>query len=255
MQPERARSLMGISQRAGEDDIRRRYHLLARDLHPDGGGDVDEFRELQQAYAVLLATRGGAPTPADGADRAAAHRAELDRQRRERERIPVVDVDGVDWSRPLPATPAPLDEQLLAVAVFVGRAVAVSRGPRALLNRLAPSLDDSLVARVELAVPRTDGTTGQRVAASGRRGRLLMDDLRGRHGWHVVRRSSDLVIASRSVPVTGDRRVDALRHVHFAVEALDTMRWPLRTWRLVEPLGPASGPPPAGATPPPGRTP
>lgn len=246
MQPERARSLMGVSERAGEDVIRRRYHLLARDLHPDGGGDVEGFRELQQAYAVLLATRGDAAPPRAEGARAAEQRAVLDQQRRERERLPKVDVDTVDWSRPLPTTPSPLDAELLAVAVVAGPVVAVSRGPRALLNRFAPALDDALIARLEVALPRADGTTGQRVTASGRRGRRLMDDLRGRHGWNVERRSSELVVASRTIAGADDPRVQALHHVHFAVEALDTMRWPLASWRLLSPLASDGPPAPVG---------
>ncbi len=255
MRPAQARTLLGLAPDADADAIRRRYHLLARDRHPDAGGDVDEFRLLQQAYAVLVQEGGGdLVTTTSKVDRAAANRAAMDREREERERIPPVDPTAVDWDGELPSAPTPLDAPLLALAAThgtgpLGRVAAVTRGRKGLLNKVAHALDDNLTVRLEVGVrvgePGAGGRAGRdgagqdlgvQLQATGKRGRHMMDHLRGRHGWWVVRHSSDLVVASRRVPLTPDVRVNALRAAAFAEEALDTLDWPLERWRLVEPL-------------------
>jgi molecular chaperone DnaJ len=45
--------ILGVSQDASEADIKRAYRAKARDLHPDSGGDEEEFKELTTAYEVL----------------------------------------------------------------------------------------------------------------------------------------------------------------------------------------------------------
>lgn len=62
--PERARSaatavsswsLLGISAGAPISEIKRAYRKRALETHPDQGGDVDVFREVQRAYEKLIA--------------------------------------------------------------------------------------------------------------------------------------------------------------------------------------------------------
>lgn len=47
--------LLGVSAGASESEIKAAYRRLARKLHPDSGrpGDVDRFREMQEAYETL----------------------------------------------------------------------------------------------------------------------------------------------------------------------------------------------------------
>jgi len=45
--------VLGVSQDATEDDIKKAYRRKARELHPDTGGDPEEFKELTAAYEVL----------------------------------------------------------------------------------------------------------------------------------------------------------------------------------------------------------
>jgi len=47
--------LLGVSAVASDSEIKAAYRRLARKLHPDSGrpGDVDRFREVQEAYETL----------------------------------------------------------------------------------------------------------------------------------------------------------------------------------------------------------
>lgn len=43
---------MGVPTRA---DLKERYRILARQVHPDRGGDVDRFHAVETAYRTLQA--------------------------------------------------------------------------------------------------------------------------------------------------------------------------------------------------------
>lgn len=45
--------ILGISQDASPEEIRKAYHKLAHKYHPDKGGDEKKFREIAEAYQVL----------------------------------------------------------------------------------------------------------------------------------------------------------------------------------------------------------
>lgn len=45
--------LLGISQDASQEEIKRAYRRKARELHPDAGGDEEAFKEATRAYEVL----------------------------------------------------------------------------------------------------------------------------------------------------------------------------------------------------------
>lgn len=49
--------VLGVEQFASADTIRKRYHSLARTMHPDKGGKVDEFAAIQSSYEALLGVR------------------------------------------------------------------------------------------------------------------------------------------------------------------------------------------------------
>lgn len=53
MSPETARRLLQVPTTARRDDVERSFRRLARELHPDRGGDTESFRRLVQARAVL----------------------------------------------------------------------------------------------------------------------------------------------------------------------------------------------------------
>ncbi|WP_336249573.1 J domain-containing protein [Stomatohabitans albus] len=46
-------AILGVSQDATEEELKKAYRKKSRELHPDTGGDEDAFKELQAAYEVL----------------------------------------------------------------------------------------------------------------------------------------------------------------------------------------------------------
>lgn len=52
-QREQALEVLGLDASASTSSIKRRYRELAMAWHPDRGGDVERFQELQVAYAFL----------------------------------------------------------------------------------------------------------------------------------------------------------------------------------------------------------
>ncbi len=49
----RARRVLGVGPEADRHEIRAAFHALARDRHPDLGGDPDAFTAVVNAYLVL----------------------------------------------------------------------------------------------------------------------------------------------------------------------------------------------------------
>ena len=51
---------LGVPRTATADEIKKAFRKLARKHHPDAGGDEAKFKELNEAYEVLSATRRSA---------------------------------------------------------------------------------------------------------------------------------------------------------------------------------------------------
>jgi molecular chaperone DnaJ len=45
--------ILGVAKNASPDEIKRAYRRLAREYHPDKGGDEKKFKEINEAYQVL----------------------------------------------------------------------------------------------------------------------------------------------------------------------------------------------------------
>jgi molecular chaperone DnaJ len=46
-------SVLGIDRNADQSSIKKAYRKLAKEKHPDSGGDEEEFKEINEAYEVL----------------------------------------------------------------------------------------------------------------------------------------------------------------------------------------------------------
>lgn len=45
---------LGVDKKATKDEIKKAFHKLAHKYHPDkGGGDIDKFKEVSEAYSIL----------------------------------------------------------------------------------------------------------------------------------------------------------------------------------------------------------
>ena len=55
---------LGLDEHCSDADVKKKYRALALKLHPDKGGDPEEFKAVSEAYAVLSsAEKRSASTP------------------------------------------------------------------------------------------------------------------------------------------------------------------------------------------------
>lgn len=231
----RARRILGVTPATGLDAVKRRYRRLAREHHPDAGGRSERFAEIQAAFEVLVehVPAGSSFPQAPRQDHVVAAREP---------RLPEVDVTSIDWKAPPPPGPTRLTQGLLARLASGAHAgplrpvTARSRRPGGLLNRFANVLDDGLVSTLVLGRPLNHDEIAVRFQfrTRGARKRALQASLP--FGWVRERTASDEVRALRRVPVSGDRRIDALVAAAVTVEALDALEWPVESW-YVRPEG------------------
>lgn len=231
--------LLRVSPAADTDEVKRAYRRLAREHHPDVGGDPATFHELQAAYELLVG--GAAPTSSGPTvDRGRPSRTwgswtpegdGIDRSR--------VDVSTVDFDAVLGEGEERLDRHRLAVALArddtqpVHPVAATSRSPGSRLNRAAHLLNPDLTSHLEVT-PATDdrGRTVVRVQVSGanRKARRALDGV-GLEGWSRLRGSSTTVLRLELAPST-DRRATIVRTVDRIEDLLDRLAWPLSAWTL-----------------------
>jgi len=48
-----AYEILGVEEETSMENLREAYHRIAREVHPDAGGTVEEFLNLQKAYEIL----------------------------------------------------------------------------------------------------------------------------------------------------------------------------------------------------------
>jgi len=45
--------ILGVEENASQDDIKKKYRKLAKENHPDIGGNEEKFKKISTAYDVL----------------------------------------------------------------------------------------------------------------------------------------------------------------------------------------------------------
>jgi hypothetical protein len=234
---EQALRVLSLGSTAAPADVKRAYRRLAREHHPDRGGDPGTFNEITRAFERLVddevaprrptMTRGRPSRPASGDVSTRA------------------DLASVDWSIAAPSTGSTLDRDQLAVALAqpaatpVSSVTATSRAPGSRWNRVAPHLAGHATAELSVT-PDTDDrgrpVVAVQVRASARRARKALDraDLQGR--WARMRGSSSTVLRS-TLPLTDDPRATAVLAVDRAEHLLDALGWSLPAWTLTDGAG------------------
>ncbi len=225
--------VLALSSSAGRDDVKRAYRQLAREHHPDRGGDPDTFHEVARAFH-RLAEDDTRPT-----------RPRVTRGRPSRPAAPssteaTADLASVDWATPVPEAGSALDRDRLAVALAQDTATAifpitaVSRSPGSRLNGLAPHLAGNAMASLTVA-PDTDDrgrpVIALQVRARSRRARRALEatDLQGR--WTRMRGSSHTLLRSTFTP-SAERQVSAAFAAERTDALLEMLGWGLPSWTL-----------------------
>lgn len=238
MDAREALGVLGLRGPAGAEEVKRAYRRLARDLHPDAGGDVERFRIVQAAYDALRdGTDAVAGGPAPQARNASVDRRWWDGPSAWHEES--VDRAGIDLDTPVPdgrVVAASVD--LLARLVVSDDAPArlVSRGPGSRLHRFVAMLDPDLLSTLEVVLASDGRRPGHdvvvRLRAPGGRARRRLADTTLPPGW-VRSRGSDVVVAERRLRPSRDPADTAVRVARAAAETCEALDWPLEQWFLL----------------------
>jgi hypothetical protein len=224
---------------ADTDEVKRAYRRLARDHHPDHGGDVDGFHELQRAYEVLL--RAEAPAR-PGPPRGRPSRRRVSWAEAQEGSGPAVDVEAVRWHLPVAAGEVRLDRDRLAVTLAaehpdpVHPVRATSRAPGSRMNRAAAKLSPDLTSSLAIAAARDDRgrpVVTAVVTSGNRRARRALDAVGLEGGWVRTRGSATTAVRAAVSPGP-DRRTTAVRVVDAVEALLARLDWPLQAWTTTD---------------------
>jgi len=220
--------ILGLEADADLATLKRRFRTLARDRHPDRGGDRAAFQDLQAAYERVRADLHDAPsTP-----RPAVARGRPSRDDDAAERSRLLDRDHLDRA----------GEALAARVSALRGCRLVSRGPGAWTNRFAASLAVASTSSLELAVMDPQGRGGMLpgtavqvravLTGRGRAGRraLIALDLGAGRGATWSRRRGDAIVVVETVVSGMDAAEAARRAVVATGHLLEVLGWPLATW-------------------------
>lgn len=229
-----ALQVLALRPSADREEIKRAYRTLARQHHPDRGGDPRTFAEVTSAFERLLTDATPPPTP----------RVARGRPSRSpfAQPAPSGDITSVDWSTCCPEPGQRLDRDALAIALARGPHVpvtpvtATSRAPGSRLNGLAPHLAEHATARLAVGPGEDDRgrlVVAVQVRAWSRRGRRALDqaDLLG--CWARVRGSSSTLLRSL-LPPSNEVRTTAVAASDRAAELLGSLGWELPAWTLTD---------------------
>lgn len=246
--------VLGVTPDADAEHVRRAYRRLARQCHPDLGGDASEFHRLQVAAETLL--DDDRPLPPTNSSPSTSNMTRPSTASRvggggwgeaagPRIHEGAVDVATVDWDSPIPTPPHPWDEDRLARALAdeaatgpVPTVAGHSRGPGSTLNRVGRWLSRDLLTRFVVRPAVARGVTGHdvelRMFVPSGRTRRLADATSLPDGWTRHRRPNSTELSLVMAP-SRDRRATALRAVDHLTDLLAALEWPLDQWHHLPP--------------------
>lgn len=231
--------------------VKAAYRRLARQHHPDRGGDPATFHQVQSAYDTLcqaLPHLRASRAPVDPSRAASVMQRWWESPTGFHE--DQVGVDQLDWDAPVPQTvPFRVDRDTLARMLDASegggsvRPVTIhSRGPGSRLHRIISWLQPDLLSEVRMAPAAATGEAGGtgisghdiavRMRFPQMRARRIAGDAALPHGW-VTHRTSSSVRVTRTLHPSVDPRATALRVADLVDEALTAMAWPLTDWFVV----------------------
>lgn len=216
MRRDEALAVLGLPADADADAVRRRFRTLARERHPDRGGDPVAFAELDRAYAALRDLAAPAP--------------------------PRVARGRPSRTPPPPVAPPGGDAEVLATALRARRDPATGAGalrlvsvaPGARRNRLATTLPEGTIGVLLLRVGPPGAEVRLTVRARAARRAVAALALDGPDlGAPWTRRRGDAAVELRCTPRTGDDpavgpEVEAVAGP--AARLLAALDWPVAEW-------------------------
>jgi hypothetical protein len=244
---EEAARALGVAITADQDTCKRAYRRLAREHHPDVGGDPDRFHLLQRAYERLVVDAEGPPQPV--VSRGTPSRPPVSFV----DETEIADLDSIDWTTTLPEGHVRLDRDRVATwlaettaggddngppgradETMVRALTATSRAPRSRLNRAAHLMAAELTSRIRVTDASDDRgmpVVAVEVVAANRRARRALDRV-ALHGiWVRTRRSSSTLLRA-TLPPSDDARATAVRVTERLTALLEDLDWPLPAWTL-----------------------
>jgi hypothetical protein len=232
MTREEALRVLRLPSTADPSMVKRAYRQLAREHHPDLGGDPATFHDLQRALERLAADEPGPVRPRFTRGRPSRPDGGF---------VAPVDVGSIRWDAPLLAPKDQLDRDRLAVWLAREHVAplhplhAASRAPGSRLNGVATVLAGDLSSSLEVRPGTDDRGTAVvtiEVRGSNRRARRALDGVRPDGPW-VRHRSSNTTVLTCSVPPEPDRPALAVRVTDRVADLLTVVGWPLDQWRLL----------------------
>ena len=240
MDRDEALSVLGLRAPADPTTVRRAYHRLARELHPDAGGDAHAFHRVRTAYEVVGGGTQDVAGPPPQQRAAGVEERWWDGAGAWHDQP--VQRAGVDLSRsPGEGAAVRMDLDLLASCLLGEEPVAPlllrSRAPGSRLHRLIAVLQPDLLAAVEVAPARHGQRTGHDVDVHVRcgagRGRRLLAAAATPPGW-VRARGTETVRLDRRLRPCRDPADTAVRVAREVDAALADLGWPLDDWFLLQ---------------------